>query len=145
MKAKTNHAIIGKSYLAEHFDSVMQYLSFGVTFSEDKRTERVTNGKLPFVRKALEYSIRYPQLIPGFENLSEYQKDENMKRNLKIFASEANETLEIIEERKGSVGYLAYAYAIAFFENVKAAADHNIASAKPVYNLFKKKFPKLAA
>ena len=140
MKTKSNPNIPTNIYMEEHFNALMHYLSFGVSFPQEMKSHKIMNGKLPFVKKTLEYSAKHPELIPGYESLPIFQKDKQMERDLKMFASDATETLDKISENKGAVGYIAYAYAVAFLENAKHASEKKINAGTRVYNELKKEF-----
>lgn len=140
MKSKTSFTLPA-SYMEEHFNSVMNYLSFGVVCPYEMRNQKVMNGKLPFVKKTLEYSAKHPELIPGYENLPNHSKDKSTLKNLKMFASDAGETLEKISKKNGAVDYVAYAYALAFYENAHNASTHKINAATRIYKELQKELP----
>ena len=142
MKTSRQSKTPGTSYMKKHFEAVMVPLCFGINFPDQKKYDKITNGKIPFVKKALEISAKHPRLIPGYSELPEFMKGEQAEHDLKIFASEAKEVVEIIFNSEGSVSYIAYAYALAFYENVKFAATQNVSTAGPVYNSLKRKFAK---
>lgn len=144
MKTKTTPTPIKinpEIYMQEHFKAVMHYLSFGVRFPSQIKKGNVELEYLAFVRKALECSAKHPQLIPGYTELPNVVRDNEMKKDLKMFASDATESLNKIWESNGKVDYAAYAYAVAFLENVKNAADKKVNVGEKVYKELQKEFP----
>ncbi len=129
-----------KIYMEAHFSAVMEYLCFGVNTYQEPKKSKSEPANYSLVKKVLEYSAKHPELIPGYTNLPKYQKDKQMNKDLKMFASDASETLDKIAEQKGSINRIAYAYALAFIENTKLAADNKVTSGVRVYRELKKEF-----
>lgn len=129
--------------MKQHFDAVMDHLAFGISIPASG--SKMGNHTLPFVKSTLEISAMNPKLIPGYSGLPEFMKCSQTEKDFKLFASEANEALGIMADTKNAVGNVAYAYALAFFQNVEDAANKNVDGAKPVYRKLKKEFEKYVA
>lgn len=139
MKTK-NTSAPNNLFMKQHFDAVMDHLAFGI--SMHNVGSKMGNHTLPFVKSTLEISAKNPKLIPGYTELPEFMKCSQTEKDFKLFASEANETLGMLAQSQSSVGKVAYAYALAFYQNVENAANKNVEGAKPVYKKLKKEFDK---
>ena len=106
---------------------------------------KMSDGREPFVGKALDFSGTNTQFNPPFMDLPELRKDLQAYRDLTPIFYELEQITNRVKVAYTAAGSEAFTVALTFYNTVKQAAKIGIAAAKPLFDalrpLFEKKKP----
>ncbi|RIW12413.1 hypothetical protein D0X99_19285 [Algoriphagus lacus] len=106
---------------------------------------KMSDGREPFVTKALEFAETNPQFNPPFMDVPELKKDVVAYRALTPVFYELEQVTNRVKVAYSAAGSEAYTVSLTFYNTIKQAVKVGIAAAKPLYEalrpLFERKKP----
>ena len=103
---------------------------------------KMSDGTVPFVRKALEYANSNPEFTPKFVDSAEMKIDIEAVDDLNNIYRPIKQLLERLDDSILLSGSEAYVAALAYYNSVKVGAKMNVPDAKAIANDLKKRFMK---
>ncbi|MEL6560634.1 MAG: hypothetical protein AAFQ94_20750 [Bacteroidota bacterium] len=113
-----------------------------LTVQERREYPKMSDGTVPFVRKALEYATSNPEFIPKFVDSGELKVDIEAVDDLNNIIRPINQLKERLDDSILLSGSEAYVAALAYYNTVKVGAKMNVPGAKAIANDLKKRFMK---
>ena len=101
---------------------------------------KMSDGREPFVAKALEFAEGNAQFTPPFMDVSELKKDLETYRVLTPIFFELEQITNRVKVAYIAAGSEAYTVSLTFYNTVKQAAKIGIAAAKPLFEALRPLF-----
>lgn len=95
-----------------------------------------------FVDKAREYAQQYPELVPNFVNLDDFDTDLTANAVLSRILRGIQPLTSNLEDSHLLSGSEAYQAALIYYRSVKMAAESDIPNASAIYRDLAKRFEK---
>lgn len=106
---------------------------------------KMSDGREPFVGKALEFAENNAQFAPPFMDVPELKKDLQAYRDFTPIFFELEQITNRVKVAYTAAGSEAFTVSLTFYNTLKQAAKIGIAAAKPLYEalrpLFERKKP----
>ena len=106
---------------------------------------KMSDGREPFVGKALDFSASNPQFNPPYLDVPELRKDLQAYRDLTPIFYELEQITNRVRVAYSAAGSEAYVAALTFYNTLKQAVRVGLAAAKPLLEalrpLFERKKP----
>ena len=106
---------------------------------------KMSDGREPFVAKALEFAEGNAQFTPPFMDVPELKKDLKAYHDLTPVFFELEQITNRVKVAYTAAGSEAFTVSLTFYNTVKQASKIGIAAAKPLFEalrpLFEKKKP----
>lgn len=99
---------------------------------EKQRLPKMSDGSIPFVEKALEYTRMNPEFKPPYVDVDELSTDLAAVKVLNAIFQPLAQLVADIESSILTSGSEAYVAALAYYNSVKGAAKSNVPNAKTV-------------
>lgn len=112
-----------------------------LTVNERKGGLKLGDKSLAFVNKALEYATAHPNLVPPYLNVSEFQKDHNLREQLLHILRELNTLVEAVDDTVMALGTEEFEQALIFYNSVKQAIKGNVPGTDAIYEDLASRFP----
>ena len=94
-----------------------------------------------FVTKALEYMNTHADLVPGYIDVSEMEKDVSTVTMLRQLLQDLNPLVDGISDTLMLAGSEAMMTSLTYYNNVKVAAGSKVPGAETIYDDLKTRFP----
>jgi hypothetical protein len=94
-----------------------------------------------WVQKVYQYMVQYPNLVPSYIDVAEHGKDINAHNFINPLLARIGVALQSLEDTNLLLGSDIYTNSMAFYRNVKVAAQNNAPDAGAVYADLKQQFP----
>ncbi|MDP4266385.1 MAG: hypothetical protein Q8880_03000 [Bacteroidota bacterium] len=121
--------------------TVIQGKVINLTTEERQEYGKVGNERANFIVKALGYMLQRPDLVPNYINLTEFQNDVAARQSIVPLLNQATEIHEMFSDTNLLLGTDVYNTAIAFYRNVKIAAQQNVPGSTNIYQDLQVDFP----
>ena len=83
----------------------------------------------------------HPELVPAFVNVPELAKDRTLREHIEDFLRRARQLVEGLEDTLALLNHEIRLPELAFYQNVRYAAQHRVPGAEVIYNDLKPHFP----
>ena len=132
-----------KAAVKAAFQSINDSLSFLISLTEEQSKDGLKLGDktVGFLEKFKTYVVTNPEFLPSYIDLTEFNKDYNIVKDLSEFVKIGTQLLQKMEDTYTEVGIEALAVALVYYNSVKAAAKSGVAGAQAIYDDMKKRFP----
>ncbi|MGB1207419.1 MAG: hypothetical protein ACPG5B_17355 [Chitinophagales bacterium] len=129
--------------IMQAIETLKKHLSFLVNLTAEERIaySKMGDKTVAFVQKSLDYAQENPQLIPPYLNVSEFDKDMELIRQLKRVLRPLTSLNEAVDDTIMLAGHESYAAALTFYQSVKMAKAMNVAGTTTIYDDLKLRFP----
>lgn len=106
-----------------------------VNLTKEQRMQLPKSGdrSKPFVDKAHEYALQYPEFLPNFVSHEGLKSDLQALNTLNTILRSIEPLADSLSDSRLLAGSEAYQAALIFYKSVKMAADGNIPNADSVY------------
>lgn len=94
-----------------------------------------------WVQKVYQYMLQYPHLVPSYIDVQEHGKDMADHNIINPWVARITASLQSLEDTNLLLGSDIYTNSVAFYRNVKVAAQNNAPDAGAVYADLKQQFP----
>lgn len=114
--------------LEQNLREVETNLSFTVNLSPEERSTlpKMGDRSVAFVDKALDLSLKHPDLVPRYLDVAELQRDLELARKLKRLLNILEPLTERVSDTYIAAGAEAFAAARNFYRSVKGAATAGV-------------------
>jgi hypothetical protein len=123
-------------------EKLSNVLLFNLTPKQRQEMLKMGDKTLAFVEKALAYAAQNPDLVPGYLDLGEANKDYNLANSLYDIYQQIITLSRAIEDTMMVAGAEAYDASLIFYNNVKGAERSNIPGSHAIYEDLKQQFPR---
>ncbi len=107
----------------------------------DRQTlPKMGDNNLPFVQKALDYSVSNPQFVPAYVDVPELKVDVDAVAVLLDFFRPLEQVHSSLSDTIMLSGSEAYVAALAYYNSVKLAAKMKVPGAEAIYNDLRQRF-----
>lgn len=115
-----------------------------VSLSAEERISTLKMGDrtLAFVGKTLEYATQNPTLVPGYIDLSEAKKDNELASHIYTIYQQLSTILRGIEDTGMVAGSEAYEAALIIYYSIKGASRSNVPGTQAMHDDLKQRFPR---
>lgn len=115
-----------------------------ISLSAEERISTLKMGDrtLAFVEKTLEYATQNPTLVPGYIDLSEAKKDNELAANIYTIYQQLSTILRGIEDTGLVAGSEAYEAALIIYHSIKGASRSNVPGTQAMHDDLKQRFPR---
>jgi hypothetical protein len=137
-----------KDALKQDIDSLAQKVSaFAINLSPEdrKRLSIMGNKSVAFVSQALQYAREYPEYIPPYLDVAEFEKDYQFSVDLRELLKVAEPVLEKLSDTFLLAGVEAFTQARSFYDSVKAAAKSDAPGTDTLVAELKKRYKRKPA
>ena len=114
---------------------------FPLTVEQRETLPKMGDKTVAFVQKSLDYSDTNPEYAPGYFDKGELIDDLNATKALAPINGLAQQIASDINDTMMMAGSEAYTMSLVYYNSVKNAAKTGQASAKPIYDDLKERFP----
>jgi hypothetical protein len=132
-----------KALIITKLNEIRALLPFLVNLTADERKElpKIGDKTLAFDQKCAGYMAARPELVPGFINLTELNKDRVLMSDTDDLLREFNMTVEALSDTFLLAGSEAYMADLAFYQNVRQAAKRGVTGVDAIYDDLRQRFP----
>ena len=123
-------------------DNILTGKLITLTPQERREYPKMSDGTVPFVRKALEYANSNSEFTPKFVDSGELEIDIEAVDTLNNVYRPLKQLIERLDDSILLSGSEAYVAALAYYNSVKLGAKMNVPGAKAIANDLKKRFVK---
>lgn len=137
-----------KDALKQDIDAMAQKVAaFAINLSpDDRKTLSIMGNKsVAFVEQALQYAREYPEYVPPYLDVTEFEKDFNLARDVKELLKVVEPILEKLSDTYLMAGVEAFTQARSFYDSVKAAAKSNAPGTDSLVAELKKRYKRKRA
>jgi hypothetical protein len=113
-----------------------------VTGSEKHNGFIVGDDTLPFIKKALEYANKHPEIVPSFIDMERWNEKNEVFLHLRELWRTLGELFESVEDTQVVQGHEVSGYALAFYSAAQDAVKHNVSGSKSIVDDLGKRFTK---
>ncbi|RBQ03626.1 hypothetical protein [Pedobacter miscanthi] len=115
-----------------------------ISLSAEERISTLKMGDrtLAFVEKTLEYATQNPTLVPGYIDLSEAKKDNELASHIYTIYQQLSTILRGIEDTGMVAGSEAYEAALIIYHSIKGASRSNVPGTQAMHDDLKQRFPR---
>ena len=130
--------------IINRINAIKAALPFLINLTNEERRSflKVGDKSLAFVNKALEYATAHPNLVPPYLNVSEFQKDHNLREQLLHILRELNTLVEAVDDTVMALGKEEFEQALIFYNSVKQATKGNVPGTDSIYEDLANRFPR---
>ena len=121
--------------------TALQGITINLTADERQSLPRIGDSTLAFDEKCAAYMASRPDLVPSFLNTAEMAKDRKLVADLLPCLREIAPICEGLEDTIMLANSDNYVGDLAFYQNVKQAAQRGVTGADTIYNDLKTRFP----
>jgi hypothetical protein len=116
---------------------------YAITLTPTERREMPKMGEksFAFVEKSHDYALNYPNLVPSYLDMLEFDIDFADARGLWSIRNSAKQVYDIIDDTAMAAGSESFQAALLFYSTVKTAAAKNSLGAKTIFEELKQRFP----
>ncbi|NLT51017.1 MAG: hypothetical protein GXX85_08895 [Ignavibacteria bacterium] len=113
-----------------------------ITLSPQDRRNivKMGDGRLPFVRKTLNYVESNPEFAPKYLDLAELKKDTELVNQLLPVFHSVQKISDGLDDTLMAAGSEAYVASLSYYNGIKQAVKDNIQSAKTIFADLKQTF-----
>ncbi len=132
-----------KAALEANLDAInteMMVFTSSLSLSERKTIQKMGNKTVAFVEQALKYAKKYPEFVPPYLELIEFERDFQMAEDMRNLLKVAEPIVEKIADTYVAAGADAFAHARIFYNAVKAASKANTPGADALVAELKKRY-----
>jgi hypothetical protein len=121
----------------------VKLLPYLKTLSAAERHElpKMGDKTVSFVKKALDYCVSNPDIVPPFLDISALKVDANAVDSIRSLYQPLLQIVEALDDTMMLSGSEAYAGALTYYNAAKSAAKSNIAGAKNICEDLSNRFP----
>lgn len=132
-----------KTAVQTAIQSIITKLPFLISLTNNERKGGIKLGDktVAFIAKAIGYAQANPQLVPGYTNLAEIQKDYNLQKDLIDIQQLLASLNQKIEDTQQEAGVEALNGILAFYQAVRVAAEKDVPGARAIYEDLNQRFP----
>ena len=118
-------------------------LTFLVSLTDEDRLFLIKLGErdVAFTQKCAAHMAAHPELVPAFVNVPELAKDRSLRDQIEDFLRRARQLVEGLEDTLALLNHEIRLPELAFYQNVRYAAQHRVPGAEVIYNDLKPHFP----
>lgn len=119
-------------------------ISFNVNLSQEQLDgiPKLSDGRLPFTQKSLNYGKQDSKLVPPYNDLEELESDLNLFSQLEPIESLILRLAEKINTARAAAGSDAYSTALIIYSSAQKAAKQGHPGAKAIVDDLKALFEK---
>jgi hypothetical protein len=111
--------------------------------NDDRQTlPKMGDSNLPFVQKAVDYSVTNPQFVPAYIDVPELKVDVDAVGDLLDFFRPLEQVYSNLNDTIMLSGSEAYVAALAYYNSVKLATKMKVPGAEAIYNDLSQRFVK---
>jgi hypothetical protein len=126
-KTEFNKASSDLANVAKNFNVVIEK-------EELKALPKISDGRIPFVEKCVEYSLSNPEFLPPFADVPEFQKDLQAFKDIRELARPLRQILDNIENSMMVSGSEAWEAARNYYKSVQHHARLGVPAAQTIYD-----------
>lgn len=132
-----------KKAVKASFQSINDTMTFLISLTDDQRKDGLKLGDktVSFLEKFKMYAGTNPEFLPSYLDLTEFDKDYSLVKDLNEFVKITTQLLHKLEDTYTEAGIEAIAVALVYYNSVKAAAKNGTPGAQAIYEDMKKRFP----
>jgi hypothetical protein len=108
---------------------------------ERRQLPKMGERTVTFVEKALDYARKHPELMPGFIDLTEWERDWAGVQRLLAVQRPLAPVLDMLDDSVLLCGSEAYLQALAHYQALKSAAKLNVPGAATMADDLALRFP----
>jgi hypothetical protein len=127
--------------LATQLKAAIAPYIIGLTKKEIAGIFKMGDKTVAFVSKVKDYSTTNPEFVPNFMSVVDFIVDVDAVNALSPVSKSIKQINTDIDDTLMLCGSEALTAALMYYRNVKFNADQGVASAKPIYEDLKKRFP----
>lgn len=121
-------------------EGVLVGKTINLTPEQRQQYGRIAEQNKLFVNKAKNYMEQYPQLVPGFLDKTEFDKDYAAREKIEMRLQRLSSLTEQLSDTKTLLDHDNYHNAITFYRNVKYLSDENVPGSNVIYTDMKQFF-----
>lgn len=114
--------------------------TINLTPDERQQYGRIAEQNKLFVNKAKSYMEQYPNLVPGFLDKAEFDRDYAAREQIELRLQRLNSLNEQLSDTKALLDHDNYHNAISFYRNIKFLSEENVPGTNVVYEDMKQFF-----
>ena len=132
-----------KAAILAAIDIIRTKLPFLVNLTaEERRTlPKMSDKTIAFDEKCASYMGAHPDLIPNYVNVVEVAKDRALRVALLDVFQQLSQLVEGLDDTMMLAASEAYTADLAFYQNVRQAAQRGVVGADTIYTDLKQRFP----
>jgi len=132
-----------KANIDRAIETIIQNLPelINLTAGDRRSLPKMGDRSFSFVNKALEYAVQNPKVIPGFFDVSEFEKDTIGAADLKKILIPLHQLVEKLDDTALLTGSDALCSALVFYNALKGAAKAGQPGMKTVYTDLQNRYP----
>lgn len=132
-----------KTAVKASLQSINDTLTFLISLTDDQRKDGLKLGDktVSFLEKFRTYVGTDPQFLPSYLDLTEFNKDYSLLKDLSELVKITTQLLQKLEDTYTEAGIEALTVALVYYNSVKAAAKNGTTGAQAIYEDMKKRFP----
>ena len=111
--------------IAQNLTALEADLDFVIKLTAAQRSKMysIGNSRFSFVEKALRFAKQFPNLLPGFRNLTNFVRISNDYSSLLPVFDRVKTLYEKLDDTVMQIGGNYIDYSLTFYDNAKAARD----------------------
>lgn len=123
--------------------AVRAQLPFLVTLTPQERKELPKLGEktVGFDEKCVSYMQSNPELLPGFVDIAEVQKDRDLRTQLLRFAADLQSLAQQVDDSLTVLGSEILMADLAYYQSAREAARRGRPGAQGIYEDLRSRFP----
>lgn len=121
-------------------EGVLVGKTINLTPEQRQQYGRIAEQNKLFVNKAKNYMEQYPQLVPGFLDKTEFDKDFAAREKIEMRLQRLSSLTEQLSDTKTLLDHDNYHNAITFYRNVRYLSDENVPGSNVIYTDMKQFF-----
>ncbi|WP_025665632.1 hypothetical protein [Aquimarina megaterium] len=123
----------------EEINTLLPFLT-GLTKEERKTLPKINRSNKLFVEDTLNSMRQNEEIVPGYINLDEVEKDYALYNELKVLALELAELSEKVNDTRILAGSEAYTTSLLAYKMFGMAAQSGVAGAESLYTRLRERF-----
>lgn len=121
-------------------EGVLLGKTINLTPEQRQQYGRIAEQNKLFVNKAKTYMEHYPQIVPGFLDKVEFDKDFAAREQVEMRLQRLSSLTEQLSDTKTLLDHDNYHNAITFYRNVKYLSEENVPGSNVIYSDMKQFF-----
>lgn len=107
---------------------------------ELKSLPKISDGRIPFVEKAVQYAVSNAEFLPPFADVPEFQKDFKTFMDLRELARPLKQIIDNLENSMMVSGSEAYEAARNYYKSVQFQAKMGVPGAQTIFDDLRRLF-----
>lgn len=129
--------------ILEAIKSIQERLPFLVSLTAQQRKElpKMKDKSAAFDGKCAGYMVSNPELVPGFVEVAEVEKDRALRDRILKFLPQLQALGELVDSTLMVVNSEIWMADLAYYQSAREAARRNRSGAEGIYNDLRLRFP----